>query len=148
MVELWDEQLMLAKYHLSIAKRLFENFGDYETKKFLSSCVSEMARCCTKLVNAYLIYFYVRDGIRIPGDSKRRMKIFRKRGGEDVVENVLKIFEIRRAQKNSPIELLRGDKILLLDNGEYRALTKERLSELLAGLDEGIKGFGRDFAKD
>lgn len=141
MAELWDEQLMWAKYHLSLAKRLFENFNDYEVKKFLSSCVSEMAFSATGLVNSYLLYFHVRNGIKISENSKNRIKIFKKFGEEDVVKNVLSIFEIRRAQKNSPVELLKGDMILLLDRGEYKALTKERLRELLDGLERDIKGF-------
>ena len=138
----WDEQLMWAKYHLSVAKRLLDNFENYETKNFLSSCMTEMAMAATGFVNSYLICFHVRNGSAIPKKSKARIEIFERNGEQKVIENVLKIFEIRRAQKNSPIELLRGDKILLLDHGEYKALTRERLRELITNLESDVNSFG------
>ena len=55
--------------------------------------------------------------------------------GTKLTKDILTVFIIRRAQKDSPVELLKKDKILLLDNGQYRALTKERLKELLDGID-------------
>ncbi len=148
MVELWDEQLMLAKYHLSIAKRLFENFSDYETKRFLSGCLNELAFCCTGFVNASLIYCHVKDGIKISKKPKDRIKMFRKYGKDlfdkSVVKNVFDVFNICRAKKDSPIELLRGDKIILLDKGEYRALTLIRIGELIKKTEEGIKNFPKN----
>lgn len=145
MAELWDEQLMWAKYHFSVAKRLFENFSNYETKRFLSGCLNEMAMAGTGFVNAFLIYCHVKNGVKIPKKSQHRMKVFEREGrrilGDDIVKNIFDVFKIRKAQKDSPIELLRGNKILLLDNGEYRALTFERIGELVAGLDKGIKNF-------
>lgn len=137
----WDEQLMWAKYHLSVARRLLDNFENYESKRFLSSCMTEMAMAATGLVNSYLIYFHIRDGSVVPKKSKDRVEVFERKGDKRVVENILKIFEIRRAQKNSPIELLRGDKILLLDRGEYKALTRERLRELMVNLERDVNSF-------
>lgn len=137
----WDEQLMWAKYHLSVAKRLLDNFENYETKRFLSGCMTEMAMAATGFVNAYLIYFHFENSIRIPKKSKDRVELFKQLGERNVTRNILKIFEIRRAQKNSPIELLKGDKILLLDRGEYKALTRERLGELIMNLENDVKNF-------
>jgi hypothetical protein len=147
MAEMWDEQLMWAKYHYSVAKRLYENFSNYETKRFLTGCLNEMALSATNFVNAFLIYSHVNNGVKIPKKSSTRMRIFEKEGGkilgDDVVKNTFDVFNIRRAQKNSPVELLRGNKILLLDKGEYRALTFERVGGLLNGAGEGLKSFGK-----
>jgi len=140
----WDEQLMWAKYHLSVAKRLLDNFENYETKRFLSSCMTEMAMSATGFVNSYLIYLHVKNRISIPKKSKARIRAFEELGEKKIVNNVLKIFDIRRAQKNSPIELLKGDKILLLDKGEYKALTRERLRELIMNLEKDVKSFPKD----
>ena len=147
MTQPWDEHLMLAKYHYSIAKRLLDNFNDYETKRFLSSCLTEMALSASSLVNTTLIFLQITYGTRIPVSIKSRIEIFKKNAnkefGNNFTENTLTIFKIKKAQKNSPIELLKKDKILLLDNGEYKALTINRMHELLTELDKNIKEFNQ-----
>ena len=145
MVEAWDEQLMWAKYHLSTSQRLYENFSNYETKRFLSGCLTEMALSATGLVNTILLFASQKKGLTISKDSKKRIKQFTRVCEKDLTdinsESVLKIFEIKSAQKHSPVEMLRKDKILLLDNGEYKAITKKRIGSLIALLEENIKVF-------
>ena len=139
MAQSWDEQFIRAKYHLNISRRLFENFENYETKRFLSGTLSEMAKSAACVVNAYLAYSHATQGTRMPVDPKARLNVFEKASNKDIgtklTKDILTVFIIRRAQKDSPVELLKKDKILLLDNGQYRALTKERLKELLDGID-------------
>lgn len=141
----WDEQVMWAKYHLSTSKRLFENFSNYETKRFLSSCLTEMALSATSFVNAVLLCAVEKDSLRVAQNPQKRVEQFRRFCGKKLHDvntaAIVKIFEVKRAQKNSPIELLRQDKILLLDDGEYRAITKERIKELIDSLEQNIRIF-------
>lgn len=143
MIELWDEQLMWSKYHLSTSKRLFDNFSNYETKRFLSSCLNELALSASSYVNTILLMAKVNEGITISKDPKKRIvqfiKIHDKKLNKEKTKKVLKIFEVKHAQKNSPVEMLKNDKIILLDKGEYKAITKERIKELIENLENCIK---------
>jgi len=145
MAEFWDEQLVRSKYHLSVARRLYDNFQNYEGKRFLSSSLTEMARGSACLVNAVLIYSHHKDKTRIPVSAKARLEIFEKAGnkmlGEKWTANILLIFKIKKAQRESPIELLKKDKVLLLDHGEYKALTVKRMEEVLLLLEEAVGKF-------
>jgi hypothetical protein len=148
----WDEQLILSKYHLSVAQRMFNNFSNYETKRFLSTALNELALSTSSLVNASLIYFHKKNNQRIPISPKARIEIFKKNGektfNKEFVQNTLKIFEIKKAQKNSPIEFLKKDKIILLDNGKYKTLTTKRLNELLTSLENNIKQLSEKSKED
>lgn len=147
MVQEWDEQLIRARYHLSVAKRLFENFSNYEVKRFLSGSLNEMALCGTFFVNSFLIYLNVKRGIRIPREAQKRIKVFSKEAkkmfSEELSENILIVFDIKKAQKKSPIEFLRKDKVILIDKGEYKAITIKRLNELIVNLEKIIKEFSK-----
>ena len=50
-------------------------------------------------------------------------------------ENLFKILEVERAQKTSPIEYAKGDKIILLIEGKYRFLKAERIGDFLRSVE-------------
>lgn len=141
----WDEQLILSKYHLSIAKRLFENFDNYRTKNFLINSLNELAISASFFLNSFLIYLYIMKKVKIPNNPKERINLFIKETKKlfmnEKTNLVLKIFEIKKAQKESPIEYFKKNKIILLDNGEYKAITIKRLKEFLNEMNEVIKEF-------
>lgn len=145
MEEMWNQNLMLAKYHYSVCERLFENFRNYETKRFLSAAVKEGSMALMHLINSLIIY---EDKKRKSNLRKKPFELFKKIAPKyflkEKVENVLTLIKIKKDQKESPIEILRGDKILYLIKGEYRTLTYDRLNEIIKDLDYIIKNFPKD----
>jgi hypothetical protein len=123
MVNSWDENFIRAKYHLAIARRLFENFENFETKRFLSGMLTEMAKSATMIVNTVIIYSHDKHRTRIPIDPQARIKIFQswsnKHMSKKETEEILAVFAIKKAQKQSPVELLKEDK-KHLQNKDYR----------------------------
>ncbi|MGK0209127.1 MAG: hypothetical protein ACI83O_000393 [Patescibacteria group bacterium] len=139
MVKNWDGQIMRSKYHLSVADRLFGEFSNYETKQFLVSTINELAVCATHFVNATLLFISEVHGVRIGEGKDERLAVFKRYMPAEVSNIVLDVFAIRRARADSPIELLRAEGILYLDNGKYMTLGIKRLGELVAGMREVLK---------
>ena len=130
-----------AKYHFATAKRMFKSYYDFEEKRFLVGVINEAARSVSSLVKAYLIF----EGI-LGKNSKKNLKIFMDRVSVDYLDsgsriNLFKILEVERAQKKSPIEFSRKDKIILLINGKYRFLTVSRIGEFLDSIEGALKAF-------
>lgn len=141
----WNQNLMLAKYHFSVCERLFENFKNYETKRFLSATIKEATISLMHLINSILIYHRKQEKINL---RKNPLELFKKVGpkyySKEIIENIQILLRLNKDQKESPIEILRRDKILYLINGEYKTLTYQRLDELLINLNNAIKQFPKN----
>ncbi len=141
MVEVWDEYLINAKYHLAVARRLHDNFLNYETKRFLSSTINELAICSTYIINATILKNAIKNKKKISSNPDTRLKVFKNISDKKNSELLLTIIRIKKAQKGSPIEIMKKNEIMLLDNGEYKTLTYERLAELINELSAILKEF-------
>jgi len=135
---MWRENLINAKYHLSVARRLFESYEEYGGKRFLVGVINENARAAASVVRAFLIVENV-----VGKDSRKNLGIFidkvaPKYLSDEIVENLVKSLEVERAQKKSPIEYARADRIVLLIDGKYRFLTANRLREFMTSVEESI----------
>jgi len=137
----FDEALINAKYHLAVVMRMYSGYGEFADKRFLIGIINESARAVSNLIKAFLI----RENLG-GKNIKENIKIFM----EKIVpryldlttgENLFKILEIERAQKISPIEYAKGDKIILLVRGKYRFLTAGRIGELIDSINEGVMRF-------
>ena len=74
------------------------------------------------------------------------MKIFMEELGPKyldslTLENLFRMLEVEKAEKVSPIEYAKGDKIILLINGKYRFLTAQRIEEFVGSIGAGIAQF-------
>jgi len=139
----WDEDYINAKYHLSVSKRLYGSYFDFEEKRFLVGLINEMAKSVSCIIGAFLIF----EGVR-RGSGEKKLDVFLKKicpkyFDSKTIENLSKILEVRRAQKDSPVEFSRGENIILLINGKYRFLNVERFKEFLDSLEKAILEFGK-----
>ena len=145
MEKMWNQNLILAKYHHSVCERLFENFKNYETKRFLSATIKEASISLMHLINSLLIYHKSKEKINL---RKKPLENFKKIANkyypQRLIDNLMILIKVEKDQKGSPIEILQGDKILYLIGGEYKTLTYERLKELLDSLNKVIKTFPKD----
>jgi hypothetical protein len=132
----WDEDFVNAKYHLAVAKRMMASYREYPEKRFLVGVINEAARAVSRLVRAFLIYENCR------GDWKG---VVSKYLDGVTIENLVKILEIEKAQRVSPVEFVKRGKIVLLVDGKYRVLTVDRISEFIGSIGDGIVGFPGNF---
>jgi len=137
----FNEALINAKYHLAVAERMYSGYAEFPDKRFLIGVINEAARAASNLVKAFLI-----RANRGGKDSKRNVKIFMEVIAPQYLdeltrENLFKTLEIEKAQKTSPIEYAKGDKIILLIEGKYRFLTAQRIGEFIGSIREGICSF-------
>lgn len=132
----WDENLIWSKYHLSVAERMFDEFSKSGNKRFLVGVIRELAESVSNLVDAFLIREAVLGRFKVSKHPARNLGVFSKKIGikylgEDLVKDLLKVFELARARKKSPIEFSRDNKILFLIEGEYKILTGKSMGNLL-----------------
>ncbi|MCR4323934.1 MAG: hypothetical protein NUV37_03135 [Nanoarchaeota archaeon] len=126
-----EETLMDSKYHLAVSKRLYESYLKFQDKRFIIAIINELARSASNIIKTYLLY----EGVG-GKDPKANLRLFVEKIAPKyldplTIENLLKILEIEKAQKNSPIEFAKKDKLILLINGKYRIITVERLNEFM-----------------
>ena len=133
---MWKSDFIEAKYHLAVAERMMAGYAEYPEKRFLIGVINETARSVSRLIRAYLIY----DGVH--GGLNDFLKKVAPKYLDDVTrEHLVKMLEIERAQKESPIEFARGDKIILLIRGKYRFLTASRIGEFVRSIKCAISAF-------
>jgi len=137
----FNEALINAKYHLAVAERMYSGYGEFPDKRFLIGIINESARAASSLIKAFLI-----RANRGGKDSKRNIKIFMEEIAPQYLddltrENLFKVLEVEKAQKTSPIEYAKGDKIILLIGEKYRFLSAGRIGEFIESIGVGIRQF-------
>ena len=129
-----------AKYHLAVAERMIKGYVDYPEKRFLIGVINETAKAASHLIRSFLIYENVRGDI-----NTFSKKVAPKYLDKLTHENLRKILEVEKAQKVSPIEFAKGDKIILLINGKYRFLTSKRVEEFVRSVAQSVDVFSKNF---
>ena len=132
----WRNEFFEARYHLSVAERMLAVYESYPEKRVLIGVVREGAKAAGKLVRGFLI----KDG------KKGNLRTFARRVGpkylDDItIENIVKLLEVERAQRVSRIEFAKGEKIILLIDGEWRVLRSSRLREFVDSVNSAIGRF-------
>jgi hypothetical protein len=126
----WSEDFVNAKYHLAVAERMLVSYGEVGDKRFLVGVIREAAQAVNFL-------------IRSIGEDWR--DVIAKCVDGVTCENLFKVLEIERAQRDSPIEYAKGEKIILLIDGKYRILTADRIREFVKSVGVAIKVFSGNF---
>ncbi len=137
----WKPDFIEAKYHLAVAERMMKGYREYSEKRFLVGVINELAKATSKLIRAFLIYEKVRGG----NLKKFLKKVAPKYLDESTQKNLVKVLEIERAQKVSPIEFAKGEKVILLIRGKYRFLTARRIDEFVKSVGDGVVAFPGNF---
>ena len=130
-----------AKYHLAVAERMMKGYSEYPEKRFLIGVINELVRAISKLIRAFFIY----ENIKKVSLDKFLKKVAPKYLDDITIENLAKVIEIGQAQKVSPIEFAKGEKIILLIRGKYRFLTATRIDEFIKSVNTAISAFPKNF---
>ena len=137
----FNEALINAKYHLAVAERMYSGYGEFADKRFLIGVINEAAKAASNLIKAFLIRAN-QGGKEVSRNMKIFMEVIAPQYLDNLTrENLFKILEVEKAQKVSPIEYARGDKIILLIEGKYRFLTAQRIGEFVGSIKTGIGRF-------
>lgn len=137
----WKPDFIEAKYHLAVAERMMRGYREYSEKRFLVGVINESAKAVSGLIKAFLIYEKVGGG----NLKKFLKKVAPKYLDELTQKNLVKVLEVERAQKVSPIEFTKGEKIILLIRGKYKFLTAKRIDEFVKSISDGISAFPSNF---
>jgi hypothetical protein len=123
------EFLFKAKYHYSIMARMFDNYEKFPDKRIIIGVVNESAKTVSNMIKALLFYEN-----RLSDNFTKNIENFKRISGnyfsEEVCENLLKILDIEKESKISPVEFQKDEKIIFLINGKYKILTIDRLRTL------------------
>ena len=130
----WDENFVNARYHLAVAERMLGSYGEVGDKRFLIGIIREAAKSVSFLIQAFM-----------KGSHEDWRNVASRYFDDVTCENLFKVLEIDRAQRDSPIEYSRGDKIILLVEGKYRILTVGRIREFVKSVGDGIGAFSGNF---
>lgn len=136
----WDENFVNAKYHLAVAERMLVSYGEVGDKRFFVGVINEAARAVSFLIEAARSFASRGNGKLVMGDGGEKKILLRYIDGV-TCENLFKVLEVWRAQRESPIEYAKGDKIILLVDGKYRILTIGRIREFVKSIGDGISAF-------
>lgn len=131
---MYTSNFIESKYYFSIAKRMLQSYEEFPDKRFLTGVINESAIAVIKLIKTVLELENKTGGIQT-FEKKLAPKYIDKQD----VENLIKILKIKESQTKSPIEFKRQEKIILLIDGKYRILTKNRLVEFVNSLEKSIK---------
>ena len=137
---MWDEDFVNAKYHLAVAERMLVSYGEVGDKRFLIGIIREAAEAATKIVLMIMKFENFRGDRRLVTDDGLNffLKVAPKYLDRVTCENLFRVLEVARAQRDSPIEYARGDKIILLIGGRYRILTVDRIREFVGSIGDAI----------
>jgi hypothetical protein len=127
MVEPGIQQKMLSKYHLRVCERLMKYYEESQEKRFFVGALNELSRASIYYINYWIISERKNKGFIVSRRFKDNLKIFRNKNPESPI---LKILELKRDQKNSPIQFDKSGKLVFLINGKYKILTFERFKEI------------------
>ena len=136
----WSGDFIEAKYHLAVAERMMAGYSEYPEKRFLVGVINEAARAVSRLIRSFMIYDGVHGGL-----DEFLTKVAPKYLDDITCEHLVKVLEIERAQKESPVEFAKGDKIILLIRGKYRFLTVGRIGEFVRSVGGAVGVFPGNF---
>lgn len=136
----WNEDFIDAKYHLAVVERMLVSYREIGDKRFLVGIINESA----KAVFGIVFFVTKRERFKV-GKWKKRVRFFLKVASKyfdkTLVENLIRILEIKKAQEESPVEYAKGDKIILLIRGKYRILTFDRIEEFIESIRQALENF-------
>lgn len=141
--------LKAAEYLLDVTLKLMED------NRVLGKCLAEMQKSTTAIIDAVL---YLNDSKKIiPSGKEERAKLFFKKPGKELLEKeeineLKKILIFAKRHKESHLEFVRGEKLVLFGSKECKILTEKGLKnsikilkQIILKLDKKTEGINTPF---
>jgi hypothetical protein len=121
-----QEYYMKTEYHLRITERLLQGYKETNNTLYLTNSIKELAKATLNLITAYLT-----ETKNITTNHEKNIKRFNNKAPitNKEKEHTKKILEASKTLKQSPISYNKQGNIILLINGGYKILKKERIEE-------------------
>jgi len=139
------EFLMKAKYHVAVCGRLMHGYHESAHKRYLTGFIRELAKGVHCLIMAVLLYERRLKQLNRRNEDHFFNEIGKKYFDTQLLDHLKRVLTIARAHKESPIEFSKQGTIILLIEGQYRFLRKERLEEFYHTLEEGVRTISKHF---
>ena len=117
---------------------LYMTYPLVKDKRLLLKILSEIKNGIASCMNAVLQYEYLYGRVRLSSDPKINFKKFlekccpRYNISNTDIKKIIKLFEIIEKHKNSPMEFIREEKIVILsENMNSETITLEKVKEFL-----------------
>jgi len=137
-MEKWTENLAKAKYHFKIAENMtYITFSLLKENRLIIKILNELYESSNYLITALLQYEYSLKRINLYKDPLSNLKVFQDKvapkyfNAEDS-RKLVRIFELQKKHKLSPVEFVRRDKFVMLLGDKYETLTILEIKEFLS----------------
>lgn len=132
------ENLQEAERTIRIADHLlYVTFPLVQDKKLLLKILAEINKAVMKNITSILQYEYLFKRITLFSDPKSNLRTFKEKCApnyqisEDEIKILEELFDLAKKHKQSPMEFVRNEKVVILTNGNPDILTLEKVKEFL-----------------
>jgi hypothetical protein len=139
-MEKWTENLAKAKYHFKIAENMtYITFSLLKENRLIIKILNELYESSNYLITSLLQYEYSLKKIKLSKDPLLNLEIFQtkvapKYFAQEDSTKLIKIFELNKKHRQSPVEFVRKDKFVMLLGDRYETLTILEIKEFLSVL--------------
>lgn len=117
---------------------LYITFPLIKDKRLLIRILTEIKSAIVNCINAILQYEYINERITLYKSAKENFEIFIKRCTinykitKEEISSIFELFEIIEKYKDSPVEFLRDEKIIILSESmKMKTITIEKIKSFL-----------------
>ncbi len=132
----WRINYYEAKYHLSIANRMFRTYEDYPEKRILIGAIRELSESVEKIIQTFLIRDKVEDELKMFVE-----KIGPKYMDETTLKNIIQILKIKKDQESAKVEFTKNSCLLLFSDEKWTILKLSRLKQFRNSVKNVIENF-------
>jgi hypothetical protein len=133
-----------ASHHLKIAGHMMHLSKNilYESS-FLPKILEELHKCANFLVISILHYEAHNKNIVIYRDAKMNFKMFREKigpmyVGKEKMDLIIEIFLIHNVKMGSPIEFIKNDSIIFMEEGDYKKINRDKIEEFIENMKRSV----------
>jgi len=146
-MEKYTEYLEQARKHFKTADHMsYVTLVLLKENRLLIKIVTELSEATVNLIKAFLSYEYNFKRIKLYRDPLMNLRTFQQKIAPKYIEkqdalNLIKILEINKKHKQSPMEFVKKEKFVILLGEEYETITIGRVKEFLASFRKALSAF-------
>jgi len=133
-----------AEHHIKIAGHMMHlSKNILHESSFLPKILEELYKCANFLIISILHYENYKKNIPIYRDARMNFKIFREKIGPIYLEDgemdlIVEIFLIHNVKVSSPVEFIKNNSIILIENGDYRKIERDNIEKFIENMKKAV----------
>lgn len=134
-MEDWQENIKKARQHFQIADHMtYVSFVILKENRLMIKIINELYISATSLIKAILKYEEDRGNVRLYTDSNLNFRtfkgVYKKYISEEEFKNLVLIMRLERQHKDSPMEFVKKDTLVIMNEDRYETINIEKLREI------------------